>query len=137
MVIGHTTSGAEALAAKVPGAHVVSTFSTVPSELQYSSDAKGTPPDVIYCGDNEGAKKTTAGLIRDASLTRGMDTRRLSTARNVEPFSLLVAQLPTTARTTRHYNDAADTTGTRTSYSNAIESAPSRVADVKSRYRSR
>jgi 8-hydroxy-5-deazaflavin:NADPH oxidoreductase len=40
MVNGHTTSGAEALAAKVPGAHVVFAFSTVPSELQYSSDAK-------------------------------------------------------------------------------------------------
>src|SRR5262245_53144000 len=30
LVLGHTTSGAEALAAKVPGAHVVSAFSTVP-----------------------------------------------------------------------------------------------------------
>src|SRR5690242_9563313 len=33
MVIGHTTSGAEALAAKIPKAHVVSAFSTVPSEV--------------------------------------------------------------------------------------------------------
>jgi predicted dinucleotide-binding enzyme len=33
MVIGHITSGAEALAAKIPKAHVVSAFSTVPSEV--------------------------------------------------------------------------------------------------------
>jgi predicted dinucleotide-binding enzyme len=34
-VIGHTISGAEALAAKVPKAHVVSAFSTVPSEVLF------------------------------------------------------------------------------------------------------
>jgi hypothetical protein len=35
MVIGHTTSGAEGLAAKAPGAQVVSAFSTVPSEVLF------------------------------------------------------------------------------------------------------
>ncbi len=35
MVIGHTISGAEALAAKATGAHVVSAFSTVPSEALF------------------------------------------------------------------------------------------------------
>ena len=36
LVIGHTASGAETLAAKVPKAHVVSAFSTVPSEVLFS-----------------------------------------------------------------------------------------------------
>jgi 8-hydroxy-5-deazaflavin:NADPH oxidoreductase len=95
MVMGHTTSGAEALAAKVPGAHVVSAFSTVPSEVLFpvfEGRKKGTPPDLIYCGDNEGAKKTAAGLIRDVGFNP-VDMGPLSTARLVEPFSLLVAQL--------------------------------------------
>ncbi len=35
LVLGHTTSGAEALAAKVRGARVVSAFSTVPSEVLF------------------------------------------------------------------------------------------------------
>jgi 8-hydroxy-5-deazaflavin:NADPH oxidoreductase len=35
MLIGHSTSGAETLAAKVPGAHVVSAFGTVPSEVLF------------------------------------------------------------------------------------------------------
>jgi len=52
----------------------------------------GSPPDLIYCGDDKGAKKTAAGLIRDAGFNP-VDVGPLSTARYVEPFSLLVAQL--------------------------------------------
>jgi 8-hydroxy-5-deazaflavin:NADPH oxidoreductase len=95
MVIGHTTSGAEVLAAKLPNAHVVSAFSTVPSEVLFpifDRHGKGSPPDLIYCGDNEGAKKTAAGLIRDVGFNP-VDMGLLSTARYIEPFSLLVAQL--------------------------------------------
>jgi hypothetical protein len=68
MVLGLSTSGAEALAAKVSGAHVVSAFSTAPSEVLFSVFARrgrGTPPDLVYCGDNQKAKKTSATLIRD------------------------------------------------------------------------
>jgi 8-hydroxy-5-deazaflavin:NADPH oxidoreductase len=95
MVIGHTTSGAETLAAKVPGAHVVSAFSTVPSEVLFpvfERRRKGTPPDLIYCGDDEGAKKTAAGLIRDAGFNP-VDLGALSCARYIEPFSWVVAQI--------------------------------------------
>jgi predicted dinucleotide-binding enzyme len=95
MVIGHTTSGAETLAAKVPGAHVVCAFSTVPSEALFpvfERRKKGSPPDLIYCGDNEGAKKTAAGLIREVGFNP-VDMGPLSIARYIEPFSLLVAEL--------------------------------------------
>jgi 8-hydroxy-5-deazaflavin:NADPH oxidoreductase len=53
---------------------------------------KETPPDLVYCGDNKGAKKTAAGLIRDV-IVNPVDTGPLSTARYLETFSLLVAQL--------------------------------------------
>jgi len=95
MVIGHTTSGAEALAAKVRGAHVVSAFSTVPSEVLvpvFERRGKKSPPDLVYCGDDEGAKKTAAHLIRDVGFNP-VDLGPLSMARYVEPFSLLAAQL--------------------------------------------
>jgi len=68
MVIGHTTYGAEALAAKARRAHVVSACSTVPSEVLFpvfERPKKGSPPDLIFCGDDRGAKKTAVGLIRD------------------------------------------------------------------------
>lgn len=95
MVIGHTTSGAEALAAKVPRAHVVSAFSTVPSEVLFpvfEQRRNGSGPDLIYCGDNTGAKNAAAGLIRDAGFNP-VDVGALSTARYVEPFSWVVALL--------------------------------------------
>ena len=92
LVIGHTTSGAETLAAKIPGAHVVSAFSTVPSEVLFSvfeQRGKGSPPDLVFCGDHEGAKRTAARLIRDAGFNP-VDMGPLSTARYIEPFSFVV-----------------------------------------------
>jgi 8-hydroxy-5-deazaflavin:NADPH oxidoreductase len=49
LVIGHTTSGAEALAEKAPQARVASAFSTAPSEVFFGVyaarlDAKSTDP---------------------------------------------------------------------------------------------
>jgi predicted dinucleotide-binding enzyme len=95
LVIGHTTSGAETLAAKIPRAHVVSAFSTVPSEVLipvFERGGKVDPPDLVYCGDNEAAKKTAAAFIRDAGFNP-VDAGALALARYIEPFSLLVAQL--------------------------------------------
>jgi len=95
MVIGHTTSGAETLAAKVRGAHVVSAFSTVPSEVLFSvfeRRRKGTPPDLVYCEHDKKAKSTAARLIRDVGF-KAVDLGPVSMARYTEPYSLLVAQL--------------------------------------------
>ena len=94
LVIGHTDSGAEALAKKVKRAHVVSAFSTVPSEVLlavFEKRKKGTRPDLVYCGDDKGAKKTAARLIGDVGFAP-VDVGGLSMARYIEPFSLLAAQ---------------------------------------------
>lgn len=58
----------------------------------FEGPKKGTPPDLIYCGHNEGAKKTAAALIHDEGFNP-MGAGPLSTARYVEPFSPLVAKL--------------------------------------------
>jgi hypothetical protein len=50
------------------------------------------PPDLIYCGDDAGAKNIAAGLIRDVGFNP-VDMGSLSTTRYVDPFSLLAAQL--------------------------------------------
>src|SRR5213594_1735324 len=68
LVIAHTSSGAENLAKKVPRAHVVSAFGTVPSEVLFhvfETKRKAKRPSLLYCGDDEGAKDVAAGLIRD------------------------------------------------------------------------
>jgi 8-hydroxy-5-deazaflavin:NADPH oxidoreductase len=83
MALGLSTSGAETLAAKVPGAHVVSASSTAPSEVLFpvfDGRGRGTPPDLVYCGDNKGAKKTAATLIRDVGFNP-VDLGALSAAR--------------------------------------------------------
>jgi predicted dinucleotide-binding enzyme len=95
LVVGHTKSGAEALAAKIPRAHLVSAFSTAPSEVLFAVFAgrkKKARPDLVFCGDHDGAKKAAARLIRDVGF-HPVDLGALSLARYVEPFSLLAAEI--------------------------------------------
>src|SRR5277367_6438053 len=59
LIIGRTSSGAEELAKKVPRAHVVCAFNTVPSEVLpgvYEARRKTTRPSLVFCGDDERAK---------------------------------------------------------------------------------
>ena len=95
LVLAHTSSGAEALAKRVPKARVVSAFTTVPSEVLFSVFAarrKTTRPSLVYCGDDSSGKRRAAGLIRDVGF-EPVDAGPLRTARYTEPFSLLVARL--------------------------------------------
>ncbi len=95
LVVAHKSSGAEALAKKIRKAKVVSAFSTVPSEVLFDvfeSRRKARRPSLVYCGDDEEAKRTAATLIRDTGFDP-VDAGPLSMARNIEPFVLLVAQL--------------------------------------------
>jgi len=95
LAIAHTSSGAEELAKKVPAAHVVSAFNTVPSEVLFSvaeGAARKKRPSLVYCGDNAGAKKTAAGLIRDVGFDP-VDVGPLRNARYTEPFTMLIAYL--------------------------------------------
>jgi 8-hydroxy-5-deazaflavin:NADPH oxidoreductase len=95
LVIAHTSSGAEALAKKVPRARVVSAFGTVPSEVLFDvfeARRKTRRPSLVYCGDDQGAKDLTATLIRDSGFDP-VDAGPLRIARYLEPFTLLVGQL--------------------------------------------
>src|SRR5438045_1096106 len=69
LVVAHTSSGAEALAAQVPKAQIVAAFQTVPSEVLFDVfEARGNPtrPSLVFCGDHQNAKRVAAALIRDA-----------------------------------------------------------------------
>jgi hypothetical protein len=95
LVLGLTTSGAEALAHKVPHAHVVSAFCTAPSEVLFpvfESRGRKAAPDMVYCSDHDEAKRTAAALIRDVGFNP-VDVGALQIARYVEPFVMLVAEL--------------------------------------------
>lgn len=95
LVIAHTSSGAEALAKRVPKARVVSAFNTVPSEVLFGVFAarrNATRPSLVYCGDDARSKRVAAELIRDVGFDP-IDAGPLQIARYTEPFALLVAEL--------------------------------------------
>jgi predicted dinucleotide-binding enzyme len=95
LVVGHTSSGAEELAKKARGAHVVCAFNTIPSEVLfgvYAARSSAARPSVVVCGDDAHAKDVAAALIRDVGF-EPVDAGPLRIARYTEPFAMLVAQL--------------------------------------------
>ena len=95
LVVAHTTSGAEVIAKRIRGAHPVSAFNTVPSEVLFrvfEAKRKAKRSSLVYCGDDQAAKEVIAELIRDVGFDP-VDIGPLSGARYTEPFALLVARL--------------------------------------------
>jgi predicted dinucleotide-binding enzyme len=95
LVVAHTSSGAEELAKRARGARVVSAFGTVPSEVLFAvfeARKRKRRPSLVYCGNNEKAKKSAARLIRDVGFDP-VDAGPLEVARFTEPFTLLMAKL--------------------------------------------
>jgi predicted dinucleotide-binding enzyme len=95
LVVAHTSSGAEEVARKVPGAAVVSAFGSVPSEVLFgvfASRGEAARPSLVYCGDDERAKEVAARLVRDVGFDP-VDAGPLRIARYIEPFTLLVGRL--------------------------------------------
>lgn len=94
-VIAHTSSGAEELARRAPGARVVAAWNTVPSEVLFNVFAarnKAPRPSLLYCCDDTGAKEVAKGLIRDVGY-EPVDAGTLRMARHIESFAMVVAQL--------------------------------------------
>jgi predicted dinucleotide-binding enzyme len=95
LVIGQDSSGAEALARKLPKAKVVSAFTSVPSEVffgVYKARRRARRPSLVYCGDDARSKRMAAELIAGTGFDP-VDAGPLRIARYVEPFVLLMGQL--------------------------------------------
>jgi 8-hydroxy-5-deazaflavin:NADPH oxidoreductase len=94
LAVGHTSSGAEELAKKVPKARVVQAFNTIPSEVLFSVFEKRrrkNRPSLVYCGDDAKAKRVVAELIGDVGF-EPVDIGALRMARYSEPFTFIIAQ---------------------------------------------
>jgi predicted dinucleotide-binding enzyme len=93
LAVGHRISGGELVARRAPGARVVKAFNTVPAELlRAGPGALPEQPGVCYCGDDAGANRAVARLIRQIGF-EPVDCGPLAVARYLEPFALLVAEL--------------------------------------------
>lgn len=95
LVVAHTSSGAEELARKCSGANLISAFGTVPSEVLFpvfKGRKRVVRPSLAYCGDDMRARKVAARLIRDVGF-EPVDAGKLTVARYLEPFTLLIAEL--------------------------------------------
>ena len=95
LVGGGSSSGAEELAKKARRSRVVAAFGTIPSEVLFSVFAarrKARRPSLVYCGDDQNAKRLAATLIRAVGFDP-VDAGPLRMARYTEPFTLLIARL--------------------------------------------
>ena len=87
LAVGHTTSGAEELQKKLPGARVVKAFNTVFAQHMDSGKVKGEQLTVLAAGDDAGAKKTVMELARGIGFD-AVDAGPLKSARLLEPLAL-------------------------------------------------
>jgi len=95
LVVGHTSSGSEELAKRLPQGQVVSAFGSIPSEVLFGvfeRRGEADRPSMLHCGDDERAKEIAAQLIQDVGFDP-LDVGALSQARYIEAFTMLVATL--------------------------------------------
>jgi predicted dinucleotide-binding enzyme len=87
LAVGLTTSGAEELQKKLPGARVVKAFNTVYAQHMDSGKVKGEQLTVLAAGDDADAKKTVIELARGIGFD-AVDAGPLQSARLLEPLAL-------------------------------------------------
>jgi 8-hydroxy-5-deazaflavin:NADPH oxidoreductase len=92
LVFGHTTSAAEELQNKLPGANVVKAFNTVFAHTMDSGKVDGQQVCALVAGDDDGARSLVIGLARDIGYD-AVDAGPLAAARLLEPLGLLNIQL--------------------------------------------
>jgi predicted dinucleotide-binding enzyme len=94
LAVGLTSSAAEEIAKRAPGARIVKAFNTAFAEL-YHSESRLFGSRMItmfYCGDDDEAKKTAAKLITETGFSP-IDCGPLRCARYLEPAAMLMIQL--------------------------------------------
>jgi predicted dinucleotide-binding enzyme len=85
--IGHTTSGAEQVAAWAPGARVCKAMNQIGAPMMGHPQLPSAPV-MFVCGDDEVAKQVTAGLVSELGFET-VDAGDLTLARLLEPYALI------------------------------------------------
>ncbi|MGC4121884.1 MAG: NADPH-dependent F420 reductase [Myxococcales bacterium] len=88
LALGHTDSGGEQVQRWLPEAKVVKVYNTVGNAHMVHPSFPGGPPDMFICGNDDGAKKTVAELVKNFGWGV-IDTGGIEGARLLEPMCLL------------------------------------------------
>jgi 8-hydroxy-5-deazaflavin:NADPH oxidoreductase len=91
-ISGERLSQAGHVAGLAPGARVVKAFNATFASVFEQADQLDTPANLVFCGDDEGAKEVAAGLIRDIGMDP-VDVVGLDQAPNVEAFARMSVNL--------------------------------------------
>jgi predicted dinucleotide-binding enzyme len=92
LAIGHTTSAAEEIAKRAPGARVVKAFNTTGAENMRNPEFKTGRATMFLCGDDHAAKSITGVLAREIGFDV-VDVGPLRAARLLEPLAMLWIQM--------------------------------------------
>ncbi len=88
LALGHTDSGGEQVQRWLPKARVVKAFNIVGNAFMFRPELPGGPPDMFFCGNDAGAKKTVAEIL-DAFGWPSIDIGGIEGARLLEPMCIL------------------------------------------------
>jgi predicted dinucleotide-binding enzyme len=87
---GHTTSAAEELQKRIPGAKVFKSFNAQGAENLARPEYDGVRASNFFCGDDAESRAIVRGLVEDVGF-EAIDAGPLKNARLVEPLMLLWA----------------------------------------------
>lgn len=88
LMYGHTTSSAEELQKKIPGAHVFKSFNAQGAENLANPVYDGIRASNFYCGDDAHGRTIVAKLVEDVGF-EAIDAGPLKNARLLEPMMVL------------------------------------------------
>ena len=87
LALGHTDSGGEQVQRWLPDAKVVKCFSMVGARLMIDPKLPGGPPDMFYCGNDEGAKRSVHDLLQSVGWG-AIDLGGIESSRYLEPMAM-------------------------------------------------
>ncbi len=88
LAIGHTDSLGERVQRLLPGAHVVKAFNTVGNAHMFRPSFPGGPPDMLFCGNDEEAKKKVEGILKEFGWNPA-DIGGIEGSRYLEPMCIV------------------------------------------------
>ncbi len=89
LAVGFTTSGGEQLQAQLPEAKIVKTLNIVGNPMMVSPSFEEGDPDMLLCGNDEGAKQLVTQLLRDFGWKNITDLGGIEQSRITEPLCIL------------------------------------------------